>query len=155
MDPPDGPVDIRRRSGSMKSNKGFTLIELMIVTAIVAVLAAIALPAYQHYVARAQVAEGLTLAGAATAAVSDYYANKGDFPVNNRQAGMANPASIRGRYVDSVMVDGPGRIQVLFGGASSSQIHGQTLVMNAASNDGSLVWHCSGLDGKYLPAPCR
>ena len=68
--------------------KGFTLIELMIVVAIIGILAAIAMPAYQDYTIRAQVSEGLTLAAAAKAAVAEFYANKGKWPSDNSAAGM-------------------------------------------------------------------
>ncbi|ENY1195738.1 pilin [Neisseria gonorrhoeae] len=84
--------------------KGFTLIELMIVIAIVGILAAVALPAYQDYTARAQVSEAILLAEGQKSAVTEYYLNHGIWPENNTSAGVANPADIKGKYVKSVTV---------------------------------------------------
>ncbi|EMT4318516.1 pilin, partial [Neisseria gonorrhoeae] len=84
--------------------KGFTLIELMIVIAIVGILAAVALPAYQDYTARAQVSEAILLAEGQKSAVTEYYPNNGEWPENNDKAGVASPADIKGKYVESVTV---------------------------------------------------
>ncbi|ENW4229393.1 prepilin-type N-terminal cleavage/methylation domain-containing protein, partial [Neisseria gonorrhoeae] len=84
--------------------KGFTLIELMIVIAIVGILAAVALPAYQDYTARAQVSEAILLAEGQKSAVTEYYLNHGIWPANNGNAGVASPADIKGKYVESVTV---------------------------------------------------
>ncbi|EMT9880003.1 pilin, partial [Neisseria gonorrhoeae] len=84
--------------------KGFTLIELMIVIAIVGILAAVALPAYQDYTARAQVSEAILLAEGQKSAVTEYYLNHGIWPANNGNAGVANPTDIKGKYVESVTV---------------------------------------------------
>ncbi|HFB4050532.1 TPA: pilin, partial [Neisseria gonorrhoeae] len=84
--------------------KGFTLIELMIVIAIVGILAAVALPAYQDYTARAQVSEAILLAEGQKSAVTEYYLNHGEWPENNTSAGVANPTDIKGKYVQSVTV---------------------------------------------------
>ncbi|HEZ9712384.1 TPA: pilin, partial [Neisseria gonorrhoeae] len=84
--------------------KGFTLIELMIVIAIVGILAAVALPAYQDYTARAQVSEAILLAEGQKSAVTEYYLNNGKWPANNGDAGVASPADIKGKYVESVTV---------------------------------------------------
>ncbi|ENX9032221.1 prepilin-type N-terminal cleavage/methylation domain-containing protein, partial [Neisseria gonorrhoeae] len=84
--------------------KGFTLIELMIVIAIVGILAAVALPAYQDYTARAQVSEAILLAEGQKSAVTEYYLNHGIWPANNGDAGVASPAEIKGKYVESVTV---------------------------------------------------
>ncbi|EMT2872685.1 pilin, partial [Neisseria gonorrhoeae] len=84
--------------------KGFTLIELMIVIAIVGILAAVALPAYQDYTARAQVSEAILLAEGQKSAVTEYYLNHGKWPKDNTSAGVANPTEIKGKYVQSVTV---------------------------------------------------
>ncbi|EMS5386444.1 pilin, partial [Neisseria gonorrhoeae] len=85
--------------------KGFTLIELMIVIAIVGILAAVALPAYQDYTARAQVSEAILLAEGQKSAVTEYYLNHGEWPKDNTSAGVASPAEIKGKYVQKVEVN--------------------------------------------------
>ena len=140
----------------MRRHAGFTLIELMIVVAIVAVLAAIALPAYQDYVARSQVSEAFSLAGNARTAVTVYFTQKATYPSDNDDAGLANPASISGRYVESVTVlDGTGEIHIVLGNQASQKISGQTLEMQLNNTGGSLHWDCGGLDARYLPSACR
>ncbi|HFB0438963.1 TPA: pilin, partial [Neisseria gonorrhoeae] len=84
--------------------KGFTLIELMIVIAIVGILAAVALPAYQDYTARAQVSEAILLAEGQKSAVTEYYLNHGEWPENNASAGVASASDIKGKYVEKVEV---------------------------------------------------
>ncbi|HGH6626595.1 TPA: pilin, partial [Neisseria meningitidis] len=84
--------------------KGFTLIELMIVIAIVGILAAVALPAYQDYTARAQVSEAILLAEGQKSAVTEYYLNHGEWPSNNTSAGVASASDIKGKYVEKVEV---------------------------------------------------
>ncbi|WP_267747191.1 pilin [Neisseria gonorrhoeae] len=84
--------------------KGFTLIELMIVIAIVGILAAVALPAYQDYTARAQVSEAILLAEGQKSAVTEYYLNHGKWPEDNDKAGVASSSSIKGKYVKEVEV---------------------------------------------------
>ncbi len=98
----------------MKKQQGFTLIELMIVVAIIGILAAIAIPAYQDYTIRAQVSEGLSLAGGAKAAISEFTMDTGRFPSNNVTAGVSAATEITGKYVSDVTRYGrcdPGYVQ--------------------------------------------
>ena len=139
-----------------KVQQGFTLIELMIVVAIIAILAAIALPAYQDYTIRAQVSEGATLADGAKTAVWDFIANTGRMPTNNKSAGLAAATSIIGNYVQQLNVAG-GVITVTYGRNANMKIAGDTLLMSPDSAGGSIPWRCHSttLDGKYLPTSCR
>lgn len=147
-----------------KIQKGFTLIELMIVVAIIGILAAIAIPAYQDYTIRAQVSEGLSLSAAAKAAVAEFYMDAGVYPGDNNTAGLEAAASINGKYVTSVGVGANGVITVTYNQAdTNNNIAGATLTMTpvaAAANLGSVSWTCAGgniLGGtpKWLPAACR
>lgn len=137
---------------------GFTLIELMIVVAIIAILAAIAIPAYQDYLIRTQVTEGMSLASGAKAAVWDFVSNTGRFPTFNASAGLAKNTSITGDYVSSVDLAPAGKITIAFNTPkTNSSIKASTLVISAITQAGSITWSCNGgtvLD-KYLPATCR
>ena len=144
----------------MKKQQGFTLIELMIVVAIIAILAAIALPAYQDYVARSQVSEAMTLSSGAKTAVTEYYADKGAFPTTNALAGLAGASSINGKYVTSVTVGTNGTITALLKGAGSvsAKVAGKTFVLTPADAGGSITWDCKAsgtIDAKYRPSSCR
>lgn len=140
----------------MDDARGFTLIELMIVVAIVAILAALAYPAYQDFMARSQATEGFSLAGDARTGIALHYASKAAFPAGNGAAGLSPPASIVGRYVESVTVgNGDGVISVRFGHQASAALLGETLVLSARSHGGSIDWTCTGLERRYLPSACR
>jgi len=167
----------------MKSNalskkqlqQGFTLIELIIVVAIIGILAAIAIPAYQDYTIRAQVSEGMSLADGAKTAIAEYYTNHGTWPTNNSAAGLASPQSITGKYVATVTVgqgtNGGGAITVCYGSSCSNavspagaganaNINGDTIQLLATSQGGSIVWTCgpgtsNPVPKKYLPTSCQ
>ena len=138
--------------------KGFTLIELMIVVAIIAILAAIALPAYQDYVARGQVSEAMSLASGAKTAVAEYYADRGAWPTTNAAAGLAAANSIAGKYVASTSLGANGVITSTFkpAGSVSAKIAGGTFVLTPSDNVGSIKWTCGGsIANKYKPSSCR
>ena len=167
-----------------KLQKGFTLIELMIVVAIIGILAAIAIPAYQDYTIRAQVSEGMNLAAAAKAAVAETFLNRGKAPADRTAAGMSATATdTRGKYVSQVEVTG-GVIEITYGGTEvNSGIAGNTLGLTPyVTADNSVAWKCGAAPipgglvaanimpgatinngtlgnnaqmNKYLPAACR
>ncbi len=143
----------------MKKQQGFTLIELMIVVAIIGILAAIAIPAYQDYTIRAQVSEGLSLAGGAKTAIAEFYQDSGGFPTDNATAGISNATDIQGKYVASVTVNN-GVITVAYGNDANSNIGNGTVTLtpDGTTNAGSVTWDCDGAAGlpdKWLPSACR
>jgi len=144
-----------------KLQQGFTLIELMIVVAIIGILAAIAIPAYQDYTIRAQVSEGLNLASGAKAAVSEAFMDSGIMPTSNALAGMEVATNISGKYVLSVTITDPGIINVLYGVDANTSLTTAVLLLTPdGSAGGSVIWTCSGgtilgANPKWLPSACR
>ncbi|ENX9371355.1 pilin [Neisseria gonorrhoeae] len=157
--------------------KGFTLIELMIVIAIVGILAAVALPAYQDYTARAQVSEAILLAEGQKSAVTEYYPNHGKWPEDNTSAGVASSSSIKGKYVKEVEV-AKGVVTATMNSSNvNKEIKDKKLSLWAKRENGSVKWFCgqpvqrddgkadndavaddknnNGIDTKHLPSTCR
>ena len=162
-----------------KSNSGFTLIELMIVVAIIGILASIAVSAYQTYTVRAQVAEALNMAAGAKSPVADAYNMTGAPPADRSAAGMsALPADTQGKYVASVNID-DGRVDVTFGNDAHQDIQTRTVSFTPyMSVSGGIVWRCGAavvpastapmtgggvtsehvdptIEERYLPSSCR
>ena len=125
--------------------KGFTLIELMIVVAIIGILAAIAIPAYQDYTIRAQVSEGLSLASDIKAGVAEYMAQTGEWPATLVEAGLGASAVLgdkSGRYVESLDVSN-GTIEIIYGKDVNAKIAGSILSIQPLVNaNGDVVWQC-------------
>ncbi|EMS2021696.1 pilin [Neisseria gonorrhoeae] len=151
--------------------KGFTLIELMIVIAIVGILAAVALPAYQDYTARAQVSEAILLAEGQKSAVTEYYLNHGIWPKNNDEAGVASSDKIKGKYVQKVEVNNGVVTAQMASSNVNNEIKNKKLSLWAKRQDGSVKWFCgqpvkrddaandagngTNIETKHLPSTCR
>ncbi|HEZ4471242.1 TPA: pilin [Neisseria meningitidis] len=156
--------------------KGFTLIELMIVIAIVGILAAVALPAYQDYTARAQVSEAILLAEGQKSAVTEYYLNHGKWPDGNSNAGVASSSTIKGKYVEKVEVAKGVITATMLSTGVNNEIQGKKLSLWAKRQNGSVKWFCgqpvqrastatnddvnkatgnNEIDTKHLPSTCR
>ncbi|MBO7081267.1 MAG: pilin [Neisseriaceae bacterium] len=140
--------------------KGFTLIELMIVVAIIAILAAIALPAYQDYTRRSRVTEGLSLAAGSKTAVAEYFSSHSEWPSSNSAAGLAEAGQIKGNAVNKVEVGGEeddGVITVTFNEKVAGKGSTATIILSPSETSGSFAWDCKGgsLDPKYRPSECR
>ncbi|MFN3713952.1 MAG: pilin [Alcanivoracaceae bacterium] len=139
----------------MKSvQQGFTLIELMIVVAIIGILAAVAIPAYSDYTVRAKVSEGLSLASGAKTSVTEFALSTGGLPADNAEAGLLSPTSITGNNVASVTVNG-GNIEIEY--SNDAAIQGNTVILVPANTQGSIIWSCTGgdVEPRYRPANCR
>lgn len=137
--------------------KGFTLIELMIVVAIIGILAAVALPAYQDYTKRSHVSEGIALASGAKSSVTEFYSSMGRFPESNSSAGLASATDIKGNAVTSVGVGTDGLITITY---NAKVEDGKELVLSPISGVGSVEWKCKGsasnaVSVKYRPSNCR
>ena len=137
--------------------KGFTLIELMIAVAIVGILSAVALPAYQDYTIRAQVTEGISLASGAKAGIVEYHANKGILPAAGTDVDFDGAS---GKYVSSVAIGAGGVITATFGNDANSKITAATAntitLTPAETTEGNVEWACAGtVDLKYRPASCK
>jgi type IV pilus assembly protein PilA len=164
-----------------QTQSGFTLIELMLVVAIIGILAAMAIPAYQNYVVRGQVAEGLQFAASLKVPVADSFINEGDAPTDRTDAGISpNPTDTRGRYVQSVDVSN-GALVITYGHAASDVITNLTLTITPYETPGrDIVWRCGAaaapvglnllgtagggnvavyvpptIPSQYSPPPCR
>jgi len=150
--------------------KGFTLIELMIVVAIIGILAAIALPAYQDYTIKAQVSEGPQLSEGLKTAISEYYASYGNWPADMTAIGYGTQV-ISGSYVTSISQAGGG-ITVTYGQKANAKVSASHLgITGAVDQNGDIAWVCgsattpagftTGTAGttdvlaKYLPATCK
>lgn len=135
------------------NNKGFSLIELMIVVAIVGILSAIALPAYHTYTKRAHIAEGLALANGAKVAITDYYSTFGKYPIDNLDVGIMQAESIKSSSVRSIAVSAS-KVVITY---NTKVISGTTVELSGVMLGSSIQWSCSGgsVPVQYRPSNCR
>ena len=142
-----------------KMQQGFTLIELMIVIAILGILMAIAIPAYTDYTVRAKASEGMNLAASPKLAIAEYRQSEGTWPTDNTAAGLPAATSIAGENVRSVAVSG-NIVTITYTNTADPAINGKTLDLIATWATGSVVWNCkvgsaSPIEARYVPSSCR
>ncbi len=139
-----------------KKQRGFTLIELMVVVACIGILSSIAIPAYQDYTIRAQIAEDLSLLAGAKAALTEHFVMSGDWPKNNDKAGLADKHDIIGKYTEHISVK-DNVIEIKFGYDAHKAIFNKKLTFTAIDQFGSVAWRCESatIKDNYLPSTCR
>ena len=137
---------------SRQLQKGFTLIELMIVVAIIGILAAVALPAYQDYTKRARVTEGFNLAASLKTGVADFFASNNAFPSTNASVGVNGTVS--GASVSDVQIGANGVITITYNGTVATSSSAAAIALVPTTGSAGITWSCNGT-GSTLPAAIR